>query len=289
MHSFLSHRQLSRIVQLSSILLLLLCSTGIYAQQMAKVPYGNNPAAGHYATVNGLKMYYEVYGEGKPLVLLHGNGGSIAGHTNRIAYYQKYFKVIAIDSRAHGKSIDTLTKMLTYDQMADDVSSLLSSIHVDSAYVWGQSDGGILALLLAIHHPKTVAKIATFGANTFPGNKAIFNEIDQMVVDTLKSTTNAHTRQLFNLLDKEPHITKADLAKIKIPVLLMSGDKDAIRLEHTIAIYYAIPNSNLFIMPGATHFGAYEKTDLFNMVLLDFFNKPFSKVSSVDLFTGKHK
>lgn len=258
------------------------------AQTIAKIPYGNNPEVGRYAKVNGMQMYYEIYGEGKPLVLLHGNGGSIAGQRGRIDYYKKYFKVIAVDSRAHGKSVDTLSKTITYDQMAKDVNDLLASIHVDSAYIWGQSDGGILALLLGIHYPEKTAKIATFGANTIPGKKAIFDEIDQMVKDTLKTTKNAHTRLLFNLLDKEPHITKADLAQIKAPVLLMSGDRDAIRLEHTLSIYDAIPNSNLFIMPGASHFGSYEKTDLFNQVLMDFFTKPFSKVSTVDIFTGKH-
>lgn len=274
------------ILKLTPVLFLLFISlTGSYAQS---IPYGNNKEAGHYAAVNGIQMYYEVYGEGKPLVLLHGNGGSIAGQKGRIEYYKKYFKVIAIDSRAHGKSVDTLTKSLTYDQMAKDVSDLLESIHVDSAYVWGQSDGGILALLLAIHHPKSVSKIATFGANTFPGKKAVFDEIDQMVVHTLDTTKDAHTRQLYHLLDKEPHISKTDLGKIKIPVLLMSGDRDAIRLEHTLDIYYAIPNSNLFIMPGASHFGSYEKPELFNLVLMDFFTKPFSKRSTVDIFTGKH-
>ena len=68
----------------------------------------------------------------------------------------------------------------------------------------------------------------------------------------------------------------------------MSGDRDAIRLEHTIRIFNHIPNSNLFVMPGATHYGSIEKPELFNLVVLDFFNRPFSKVSTVDLFTRKH-
>jgi len=68
----------------------------------------------------------------------------------------------------------------------------------------------------------------------------------------------------------------------------MSGDRDVIRLEHSIKIFYNIENSNFFVMPGATHFGSYEKPELFNLVLLDFFNKPFSKISTVELFTGKH-
>lgn len=289
MNSNLSMKSNTVILKVTTVLFLLLFSfTEIYAQTVPKIPYGNNKEAGHYVAVNGINMYYEVYGEGKPLVLLHGNGGSIAGQQGRIEYYQKYFKVIAIDSRAHGKSIDTLTKKLTYDQMAKDVNDLLTNIHVDSAYIWGQSDGGILALLLAIHYPGKVAKAASFGANTYPGKKAIFDEIDQMVVDTLKKTKDAHTRLLYDLLDKEPHISKADLGKITAPFLIMSGDRDAIRLEHTLEIFYAIKNANLFIMPGASHFGSREKPDLFNMVLMDFFNKPFSKKSTVEIFTGKH-
>ncbi len=258
-------------------------------QTASAIPYGNNKEAGHYAPVNGIRLYYEIYGEGKPLVLLHGNGGSIAGHKNRIEFYKKYFKVIAIDSRAQGKSIDTVTKSLTYNMMAKDINDLLESIKVDSAYIWGQSDGGILGLLLAIDYPKKVAKAAVFGANTNPGKSAVYDEVDQMVVETLRTTKDTHTRLLYDLLDKEPHISPADLKKIKAPVLVMSGDRDAIRLEHTLAIFNNIPNSNLFIMPGATHFGAYEKPDLFNMVVMDFFTKPFSKVSTVDIFTGKVK
>lgn len=272
-----------------AVFLLFFCLNDAYAQPASTIPYGNNKEAGHYARVNGIQLYYEVYGEGKPLVLLHGNGGSIAGHKNRIDYYKQYFKVIAIDNRAQGKSVDTLTKSLTYDMMAKDVNDLLEQIKVDSTYVWGQSDGGILGLLLAIQYPKKVAKVAVFGANTAPGKTAVYDEVDQMVVETLKSTKDAHTRLLYELLDKEPHISAADLNRIKAPVLVMSGDRDAIRLEHTLAIFKEITNSNLFIMPGATHFGAYEKQDLFNMVVMDFFNKPFSKVSTVDIFTGKVK
>src|ERR1700749_5317233 len=78
----------------------------ISAQTEIKIPYGNNPEAGHYKEINGFKMYYEVYGSGEPLVLLHGNGGSIKGHTRRIEYFKQKFQVIAIDSRGHGKSVD---------------------------------------------------------------------------------------------------------------------------------------------------------------------------------------
>ena len=259
----------------------------ISAQTEIKIPYGNNPEAGHYKEINGFKMYYEVYGTGEPLVLLHGNGGSIKGHTRRIEYFKQKFQVIAIDSRGHGKSTDDSKQQLNYVQMADDVSVLLDSLKIKNANIWEQSDGGILGLLLAINHPDKTGKVATFGANLFPGKKAIYPEIDKMVVDTLKATKDPRTKNLYTLLAKQPNITDKDLQKIKCPVLIMSGDRDVIRLEHSIEIFNNIPNSNFFVMPGATHFGAYEKPDLFNMGLMSFFTDPFKKTSSVELFTGK--
>jgi pimeloyl-ACP methyl ester carboxylesterase len=269
------------------LILLLFCSACVCAQS-ARPDYGNNIANGGYKKVNGINLYYEIYGEGKPLVLLHGNGGSINKQADRIDYFSKYFKIIAIDSRAHGKSIDTSHTKLTYELMASDVNLLLDSLHIDSAYVWGQSDGGIIGLLLAIKYQNKTAKVSTFGANIFPGKKAIFDEIDDLVLDTVRTTKNAYRKKLYELMAEQPNITEKQLSEIKCPVLIMSGDRDAIRLEHSVKIFGAIPNSNLFIMPGATHFGAYTKTALFNMVLLDFFNSPFSKVSTVELFTGKH-
>lgn len=263
--------------------------SNIAAQTENPIPYGNNEKTGNYKQVNGIKMYYEIYGTGKPLVLLHGNGGSIKGHTRRIDYFKTNFQVIAIDSRGHGKSINPSNKQLTYTQMADDVSVLLDSLKIKNAYLWGQSDGGILGLLLAIHHPEKVSKVAVFGANLYPGKKAIYNEIDKLVMDTLKATKDPRTKNLYNLLAHQPDIKDKDLQKIKCPVLVMSGDRDAIRLEHSIEIFDNIPNANFFVMPGATHFGSYEKPELFNLVLSSFFNDPFKKTSTVDIFTGKAK
>lgn len=264
---------------------LVLCA---YAQQAATISYGNNKEAGGYKEVNGIQMYYEIYGSGKPLVLLHGSGGSIKNARQKINYFKQHYKVIAIDSRAHGKSVDSTTTNLTYEQMASDVNVLLDSLNIDSAYVSGQSDGGILGLLLAINYPGKISKLATYGANIFPGKKAVFDEIDDLLTDTLNTTKNFHTRRLYSLLAYHPHITETDLKKIKCPVLIISGDRDVIRLEHSLKIFYNITNANLFIMPGATHYGSVEKPELFNWVVSDFFNRPFSKVSTVDLFTRRH-
>src|SRR5215217_945212 len=132
----------------------------LHGQTQFSINYGDNKEAGNFKKINGINLYYETYGTGKPLIFLHGNGGSIFSARAKIEYFKKYFKVIAIDSRAHGKSIDTTTAILTYSQMANDINVLLDSLHIDSAYVSGQSDGGILGLLLAIHYPNKISKLA---------------------------------------------------------------------------------------------------------------------------------
>lgn len=264
------------------ILLSFLGSLNSFSQSSG-IEYGNNPNAGHYATVNGIKMYYEVYGEGEPLLLIHGNGGSIKGHSGRIEYFKNKYKVIAADSRAHGKTED-IGDSLTYKNMTSDINALLEYLEIDSCYIWGQSDGGIIGLRLAMDYPDKVKKLAVFGANLKPDTNAVFNSIANWVNETIEKTTDSHEKRLFQLLKYQPQIELSELSKIKIPVLIMSGDRDAIRLEHTLSIFYNIENSNLFIMPGATHFGSYEKPGLFNLILEDFFSKPFSKKATVDIF-----
>jgi len=233
--------------------------------------YGNNDKAGNYVTANGIKLYYEIYGSGTPLVLLHGNGGSIAGNKVRIADYRNKYKVIAIDNRAQGKSGDN-GQELTYDLMADDINKVLEQIGIDSAYIWGQSDGGIIGLLLAMKHPDKVKKLAVWGVNTQANEQAFSPKIYESIVTASKKGKTAKDRQLNKLMVDYPNIPFADLKAIKAPVLVMSGDKDAINIDHTINIFQHIPNSQLFVMPKASHFGAYEKPGLFNLVVLEFFS-----------------
>src|SRR6476661_11142447 len=117
-----------------------------------KIPYGNNNAVGKFVPVNGIKVYYETYGQGAPLLLIHGNGGSINAFQQNIGFLSQHYRVIAADSRAQGKTIDP-SDSLSFEQMADDAAALLKTLKVDSAYVLGWSDGGIIGLLLAIRHP----------------------------------------------------------------------------------------------------------------------------------------
>ncbi|MBX7151216.1 alpha/beta hydrolase [bacterium] len=249
----------------------------------AQIQYGNNPSAGHYVSINGIQMYYEIYGSGAPLVLLHGNGGSIAGHSKRIEYFSKDYKVIAIDSRGHGKTIDTVST-LTYEMMAKDINDLLDTLHVDSAYIWGQSDGGILALLLAIHYPGKVRKAAGYALNLRPDTTAVLPEIALWVEGMLRNTRTKKEKQMMSLVQNHPHIPVADLHSIKAPFMVMMGDRDLIRYEHSIEIFENIPQGFLFVMPGSTHAGVYEHPAWFNIVVGDFFKNQFSTMTSLELF-----
>ena len=125
------------------------------SQTNSEIPYGNNIDAGNYVVLNGVKLYYEIYGSGEPLVLLHGNGGNIEGLKYQIEYFSKQYKVIAMDCRGRGKS-ELGKDNLTYMQMTQDLVSLLDYLNLDSAYIIGRSDGGIIGLLMGIYFPQKV-------------------------------------------------------------------------------------------------------------------------------------
>ena len=138
------------------------------------VRYGANPAAGHTFTHDGVRLYYEVYGTGEPLLVVHGNGGSIADLGAQIAHFRKRYKVIAMDSRDQGKSADS-PDALTYEKMTDDLAALLDHLKVGPVDVLGWSDGGIEALLLGIRHPAKVKKIVAMAANLNPTERCPFS------------------------------------------------------------------------------------------------------------------
>lgn len=255
-------------------------------------PYGSNVAAGATIEVNGIKLYYETYGEGAPLLIIHGNGGSIAGLKPQLEFFARHYRVIAADSRGHGKS-EMGAGRLTYEQMAEDLNALLRHLQVTAAYVLGQSDGGILGLLLAIHHPDKVGKLAAMGANLNPAgiypwasevNTKRRRLIDEMIAKGDQSQPWAAKKQHLDLIERQPNIPLADLAKISAPVLVLAGDKDVIRAEHTQQIFEHLPHAQLGIFPGATHFVRKENPELFNQTVERFFREPFTRPDTKDRF-----
>ena len=252
-----------------------------------KTPYGNNAKTGRYASIRGFKMYYEVYGAGKPLLFLHGNGGSIENFKNQIPYFAGNYKVILADSRAQGKSIDT-GDSLSYEMMADDFDALLDQLHVDSCYVIGWSDGGIDGLLLAMRHPEKVKKLAITGANLWPDTSALEPVLFDWIVSKSDSLAKVPPKpdvkaqkKLLDLMIFNPHISTADLKNVKCPTLVIGGDNDVILPKHTMVIANAIPKSYLWILPNSGHSTLNVYKNIFNEVVGDFFQKPYRTISGM--------
>ena len=269
------------------ILAFFICQFG-YSQ----IQYGNNAKAGHYLSTRGFKMYYEMYGAGEPLLLLHTNGGSIHKFANQIPFFSSHYKVIAVDSRAQGKSIDH-SDSLTFEMMADDINALLDSLRLDSCYVIGWSDGGINGLVLAMRHPEKVKKLAVTGANLWPDTTGLIPFIFDMIKvgsDHLrKQPQTVETKNELKILELdlfEPHITLQQLHSIKCPTLVIGGDHDAIPPRHTLLIAENIPRSYLWIIPESGHSTPVMKKDQFNAVVQDFFNKPYRKIEGITTLEG---
>src|SRR3954451_19345206 len=196
--------------------------------QLDTTKFGNNDKVGKYLNTRGFRMYYETYGSGEPLLIIHANNGSINNFSGQIPYFAKSYKVIVADSRSQGKSVDN-NDSLSYEMMADDFNALLDTLHIDSCYVIGWSDGGINGLLLAIRHPEKVKKLAITGANLWPDTTAVepflYNRIQEYhdsLFNVPQTPTIKHKLKLSLLLSDEPHISLEQLHKIQCPTLVIN-------------------------------------------------------------------
>ncbi|GGH13244.1 alpha/beta hydrolase [Mucilaginibacter phyllosphaerae] len=262
---------------------------------MDTTTYGRNKAVGKYAELRGIKMYYEVYGKGEPLLIIHGNGGSINNFIYQIPYFAKKYQVILADSRAQGKTVDGADS-LSYEMISDDLNALLDHLKIKNANVLGWSDGGIEGLLLAMYHPDKVKKLAVTGANLRPDTTAVDPFVQKMVLavnvkgaDSLKRMKNPtpamkNQLKLMHLLSYEPNIKTADLKKITCPTLVIGGDHDVITTRHTLEIFEGIKNAYLWILPNSGHSTPIVYKDQFNQVVGNFFAKPYRKIEKSGRF-----
>ncbi|MBF9143180.1 alpha/beta fold hydrolase [Hymenobacter properus] len=245
------------------------------------VNYGHNAAAGHTVALNGIKLYYETYGSGEPLLLLHGNGQSISAFNGQIPELAKHYQVIAVDTRAQGQSTNG-KQTLTYDLFADDMSALLKALNIPAANVVGWSDGGNTGLSLALHHPQQVKKLVTMGANLWADTLAVtpatLKEVHKgKTMTTLLYPINKQARKvrpLMTLLLDYPRMKGADLAGIAAPTLVLAGEKDLIQPAHTRLIASSIAKGEVKILPGLTHYAPQENPAVFNATVLEFLGRP---------------
>jgi len=236
---------------------------------------GDNEQKGNVAAVNGVKIYYEIYGSGEPLLLLHGNQQAIGVFKDQVAEFSKYYKVIAVDTRGQGKSTSD-EKKYTYDLFADDMNQLLAQLNIDSANIVGWSDGGNTGLIMAMKYPSRVKKLVTMGACIFIDktvvDKKTFRQVNKVIEKLAKENAqaNANIIRLYNLLITEPRHSFEELKSVSCPVLVMAGQKDIIKAGHTRGIAANIPHAQLFIAAKETHYYPVENPRAFNQKVLAF-------------------
>ncbi len=219
-----------------------------------------------YSEVNDLKMYYEIYGRGKPLVLIHGGGSTIQSSFGRvIPLFAKNRQVIAMELQAHGRTTDRDAD-LSFEQDADDVATLLKNLNIHKADFFGFSNGGTTCLQIAIRHPEIVGKIILGSALAkrngvpewfwdFMKQTRLENMPEQLKAAYRQVAPDTNGLQVMHDRDAKRMVNFKDIPdeqikSIKVPSLIITGDKDIITPEHAIEIHRRIANSELAIIPG---------------------------------------
>lgn len=205
-----------------------------------------------YIKVNNTTIHYEMYGKGKPLILLHGNGNNLKIFSKLIENLQNDYQIYALDSRCHGKSANS--NDITYELMRDDCLEFIKKLNIKKPILYGFSDGGIIGLMIAVKEPNILSKLIVSGANLNPkGFKPI-------VLLSLKISYFFSKSKLVKLMIKYPSITPRELEKIKVPTIITAGTFDIVKKSHTLYIKDNIKNSVLEIIPFATH-GSYVRNN----------------------------
>lgn len=242
-------------------------------------------APGRTLAIRGIRMYVETEGEGPPLLLLHGGAGNGMQFEKQRAEFARTHRLIIPDCRAQGRSTDR-PGPLRYDDMAEDVVTLLDSLGIRRTDVMGWSDGGVIGIALAIRHPQRVVHLVTFGANFAPdglqpadvawNHTATADSFGTGMRSgwTALNPEPAHYEQAMNkiieLWRTQPRFTPAELGRIRARVLVCAGEHDVVRAEHTAALVRAIPRAETWTVPGASHSAMIERPDLVNPRVLEF-------------------
>lgn len=258
-----------------------------------------------YANVNGLKMYYEVYGSGKPIVLIHGSFMTIPLNWSKIIpLLAKGRKVIVTEMQGHGRTKD-ISREFSYEGMADDVSGLLKHLKIESADILGYSMGGGVAFQVAIRHPKQVRRLVVLSGTYshdgwWPDVEAMFSTMN---ADMLKgSSIEKQYNSLGNdpaqfpefikkviSIDLKPYDWSMDVENIQVPIFMAIGDADGVQYEHILELFRAkgggkmgdihgLPKSRLAIIPGTTHVGMMSRTDWLIPMITDFLDSDLNEI-----------
>jgi len=242
------------------------------------------PGATHsgFAPVNGIRLWYAEFGQGRPVILLHGGLADSNYWGLQVRALAPAYHVIVLDSRGHGRSSRNEAP-IGYDTMASDVLALLDYLHLDRAAIVGWSDGAIVGLDIAIHHPERVARLYAFAANSNPSGvkevsrSPVFSEFTARAATEYAqlSPTPGQFKQLVadieHMWATQPDFTDAQLKGIAVPVWIVDADHDeAIKRENTDLMASLIPGAGELILPQVSHFAFLQDPVMFNQTLLRF-------------------
>jgi pimeloyl-ACP methyl ester carboxylesterase len=241
---------------------------------------------GNRANVNGISLYYETYGSGPPVIVLHGATGFLETMHYFITALAPTHTVIAVDSRAQGRSTDSAAP-ITYGLMADDVLKLMNSLKLKQADIVGWSDGGIIGLDLAMNHPDRIRRLVAIGANYDTRGIAASASGADVTADVARAVKPFYDRiapdpshfrimlaKIKTMASSEPHYTVDELGRIRAKTLIVAGEHDIILRAHTDTLAASIPGAQKVIVAGATHFGPLEKPGVYDDLVVGFLNAP---------------
>ena len=239
-----------------------------------------------YADASGLRTYWEAHGSGEPVLLLHGGFEHAGALPQLTAALAASYRVIEPERRAHGRTPDAGGE-LHYEAMADDTLAFMNALGLARPRVVGFSDGAIVALLLALRRPDRCGRLVLVGANyDASGLQPEFLRLVRetppellfpALVDAQRRLSPDGPEQYRAVFDRvrrlwgeEPHLEPAALARVASPTLVLAGDADAVRVEHTVALFRALPDARLCIVPGGSHGVLTEHPELCASVILEF-------------------
>ncbi|WP_062011620.1 alpha/beta fold hydrolase [Aureimonas sp. AU4] len=243
----------------------------LHRQAEASGPLVSNQVG--YASVNGIELFFRVYGEGSPLLLIHGGLSDSSVWRDQIAALAENHQVIVADSRGQGRSTRTADP-ITYDLMADDYLKLLDTLGIQKAALVGWSDGGIIGLDIAIHHPERLTRLFVQAANATPDG--VKHYVAPETVPELRHYDDV-AEEIHALWANEPNFTADELASITVPTEIVIGDHDeAISRKHTEYMAETIPGASLVILPDVGHSAPIEDPAGYATAVLEFLDRDLS-------------
>jgi pimeloyl-ACP methyl ester carboxylesterase len=243
------------------------------------------PVETGYGPVNGIRIWYATFGQGTPVILLHGGLANANYWGELVPTLAPHYQVIVMDSRGHGRSSRD-AQPYGYDLMASDVLALMDFLKIDKAALVGWSDGAIIGLDIAIHHPERLSKLFAFAANSDPSGVKDVNQSPVFTAFIARAKTeyeklsptpteyDAFLAQITKMWETQPHWTADDLASIKVPTWIVDADHDeAINRDNTLFMADHIPSSGLLIEPQVSHFAFLQDPEQFNTDVLHFLTR----------------